>query len=149
MTDDERSPRADIVHVARAVRVPDERPFTALEKKRGAADAPERTDRGVHAARRAELGAVEEPLALLHALRWKRFSNARDAAATSGAQKMEVMTATASAPATRICVAFSSVMPPMATIGTRIARFARSSSSKGACTAPGLTLDGKKLPKAT
>ncbi len=50
---DERPPRADVVDVARAVGVPHERAFAALEEQRRAADCAESAHRRIHAARRA------------------------------------------------------------------------------------------------
>ena len=65
---------------------------------------------------------------------------------TSAASNSAEITATASAPASISVPALSGVMPPMATTGTFQRAFAVYSSGKPARTAPGLVLEGKKLP---
>jgi hypothetical protein len=60
-----------------------------------------------------------------------------------------VITATASAPESSNAAAFPLLMPPIATTGTESSRLASMRSSRDARTAPGFTLDAKKLPNAT
>ena len=67
---------------------------------------------------------------------------------TSGAPNNAVITATLSAPAAINCDALSCVIPPMATTGTLNFCFASVNNEGVERTAPGLTVETKKLPNA-
>ncbi|CWQ61755.1 Uncharacterised protein [Neisseria meningitidis] len=59
VSDNRRSPRADVIGIARAVFVPNIRAFGFFDKARYAADAAECADGGIHAAGDDGFGAVE------------------------------------------------------------------------------------------
>ncbi len=71
VTEDERTPGADVVDVFVAVGIEDVRSFAALDEGRSAADAAVSAHGGVHAAGNGELGAFEKLLrsCVVHLLR--------------------------------------------------------------------------------
>src|SRR3546814_6670015 len=154
---DHRPPGADVVDVAVAVHVEQERALRALREERFAADRAERAYRLVHAARHQRLGAGEQGMRALlgHGRplggqwgRAKQACSARAAATGSGASKTPPITASRSAPASSGIAAFSGVIPPIATTGRPSTRASRSSAGP-ALRAPGLVPDGNMAPKAT
>src|SRR5437660_2242539 len=126
VSDDCRTPRADVVDVANAVGIPRIRAFTAHEETRRATHRPECPHRRVHAGGNGALRALEQLVVPAH-VGWSRVSRwntrvkasaAARIASASGFPNTSAITATASAPALISVSAFAAVMPPMATTGT-------------------------------
>src|SRR5262249_4356525 len=125
VTDDRRSPRADIIDIARSVGVPQIRAFAAREEARRSSHRAKRAHRRVDAGGNRPLRALEQSV-----VRAQRVTSGdvemRDAmsrvasriVAASVVPKIALMIATASAPASSNARALSASMPPIATIGT-------------------------------
>src|SRR5690606_16807183 len=153
---DHRALGTDVVDVAVAIHVEQERPLRPLREERLAADRAERAYRRVHPSGHQRLGAFEQGMRAwgvhgassvwsVQRLNWAWM--ARAAATGSGASNTPPITATRSAPASIASRAFSAVMPPMATSGSPCTRAACRCSGV-ARRAPGLVPEANSAPKA-
>ena len=82
MTYDHRAPRANQVDVAPAVLIPQQRTLGPRDERRGTPDRPEGPDRGIHPARDAALGTLEELFVSVHqgSGRWEKGAEYLDSA---------------------------------------------------------------------
>src|SRR5690606_29320070 len=147
---DHRAPGADVVDVAVAVDVVQERAVRAPGEERFAAYRPERAHRRVDATGHQLAGAGKQgagAFGIHAAVLQKSARSARAAVTGSGASKTAPTTASRSAPAAIGIPALSGVIPPIATSG-RPNPVASRSSPGVARRAPGLVADGKNAPNA-
>src|SRR5258706_4246022 len=118
VSQNERSPGADVVEVLAIVGVPNAAAFAAHDEAGRAADGAKCAHGGVDPAGDRLLRACEQRFVLAHGFFLsKRRLKLRAAASISGASNSALITATASAPASMTACAFSVVMPPIPTMG--------------------------------